>query len=193
MRTLPATAALLLIDIQKGFDDPKLPPRNNPQAEENAARLLGAWRDSGRPVVHVRHLSREPNSPLESGSRGSEIKEIVEPRDGEPVFKKQVNSAFIGTELEAWLKGRGYDTLVVAGLTTPYCVSTTARMAGNLGFQTYIVSDATAAFDLVGHDGRVYEADEVHAVSLATLHKEFGEVTDTSTVLGMLGSQKASG
>lgn len=186
MQALPQTAALLLIDIQKGFDDPRWTARNNPQAEDNAARLLHAWRNSGRPVIHIKHLSQELDSPLRADLRGSEIKDIVKPQDGEKIFQKQVNSAFIGTDLEEWLKRHNYNTLIIAGLTTPHCISTTARMAGNLGFQTYVVSDATAAFDIIGHDGRVYSADEVHAISLATLHQEFATVADTATVLNML-------
>ena len=155
MQELPQTAVLLLVDIQKGFDDPKRPSRINPQAEANAARLLGAWRDSGRPVAHVQHLSQDPNSPFRAGLQGSEIKSIVQPEGGEPVFHKHVNSAFIGTELEPWLKRHNYHTLIIVGLTTAHCVWTTTRMAGNLGFYTYIVADATAAFDLIGHEGRL--------------------------------------
>lgn len=160
--------------------------RNNPQAEQNIARLLAAWRKTDRPVIHIQHLSPSPDSPLRANHPGSEIKEAVQPQNGELLLHKHVNSAFIGTDLEQQLRRRGYNTLVVVGLTTPHCVSTTTRMAGNLGFHTLIVSDATAAFNLVGHDGRQYTAEEIHAVSLATLSGEFATVVETKTLLATL-------
>lgn len=183
---LPADAALVIIDVQQGFDEPYWGPRNNPQAEGNIARLLAAWRRSGRPVVHVQHLSTTPGSPLRPGQPGNEIKPEVRPGPGEPVFGKQVNSAFIGTELESYLRQAGYQTLVMTGLTTNHCVSTTTRMAGNLGFRTYVVSDATATFDRRDHAGRLFTAEEVHAVSLASLHEEFATVLSTEEVLAAL-------
>lgn len=186
MLIMPENAVLLIIDVQKGFDEPVWGQRNNPQAEENIARLLEVWRRTGRPVFHVQHLSLSPASPLRAEYRGSEIKDIVKPHAGEQIIQKHVNSAFIGTHLEQKLRERGTDTLVIVGLTTPHCVSTTTRMAGNLGFVTYIVSDATAAFGLVGHDGRQYTAEEIHAVSLATLDKEFATMIGTEAVLRIL-------
>lgn len=186
LESVSDTAVLLLIDVQKGMDEPRLGPRNNPDAEQNMARLLAAWRASGRPVFHVQHLSLRPASPLCAELPGCELKEEVKPVAGEPIFQKHVNSAFIGTDLEEQLRSHGYDTVVIIGLTTPHCVSTTARMAGNLGFATTVVSDATAAFDITGPDGQVHAAETVHALSLATLHGEFATVTDTETVLGAL-------
>jgi nicotinamidase-related amidase len=186
MDKLPKNAVLLLIDVQKGFDEPAWGQRNNPNAEENMARLLSAWRKGARPVFHVQHLSIMPNSPLRPENPGSAIKDAVKPLPGEPLFKKHVNSAFIGTDLEAQLRQNGYDTLVIVGLTTQHCVSTTARMAGNLGFKTYVVSDATAAFSVTGPDGIDYSAEQVHALSLATIHNEFAQVVDTETVLNAL-------
>ena len=186
MDKLPANAVLLLIDVQKGFDEPGWGQRNNPGAEENMGRLLAAWHASSRPVFHVQHVSVMPNSPLGPDRPGCAIKDAVRPLPGEALFQKHVNSAFIGTDLEGELRRRGYDTLVIVGLTTQHCVSTSARMAGNLGFHTYVVSDATAAFGLIGPDGIDYSAETVHALSLATIHNEFAQVVDTGTILQAL-------
>lgn len=186
METLQKNAVLLIIDVQKGFGEPFWGERNNPEAEANMACLLAAWRRTARPVFHVQHLSLEPNSPLRPDHPGHEIMDAVKPQTGELLFQKHVNSAFIGTDLEQQLRERGYDTLVIVGLTTPHCVSTTTRMAGNLGFRTFVVSDATAAFDMVGHDGRLYLAEDIHAVSLATLSGEFATVVEKETLLRAL-------
>lgn len=189
--SLPATTALVIVDVQQGFDQPSWGNRNNPQAEQNIARLLAAWRRTGRPVVHIQHLSASPSSPLRPGQPGSDFKHEVAPLPGERVFQKQVNSAFIGTGLEAYLCHAGYDTLVMTGLTTNHCVSTTTRMAGNLGFRTYLVSDATATFDRQDHEGRRFDAEQVHAVSLANLHEEFATVLSTEQALAALGGADA--
>lgn len=183
-------AALLVIDVQRGFDEPGWGPRNNRQAEANVSRLLAAWRDAGRPVLHAQHVSVEPGSTLGPGQPGVEIKPEAEPHPGEPVFRKHVNSAFIGTELEAYLREHGIESLVMVGLTTNHCVSTTARMAGNLGFETYVVEDATATFDRVGPDGVLHPAELVHAVSLASLHGEFATVVTCEQLLGPRASSE---
>jgi nicotinamidase-related amidase len=186
MQKLPDNAALIVVDVQKGFDDPKWGKRNNPQAERNIARLLSAWRESKRPVFHVQHLSTSADSPLRPDSPGCEIKDIVKPTEAECIIQKNVNSAFIGTNLEQLLRDQKIGTLVITGLTTQHCVSTTTRMAGNLGFDTYLVADATAAFEATAHDGKRFSADEVHDASLATLHGEFATVIETEAVLQKL-------
>jgi nicotinamidase-related amidase len=187
MKTIPNNAALILIDIQQGFDDLNYwGPRNNPRAEANAADLLRFWRESGRPVFHVQHLSATPASPLRPGQPGCEIKQEVRPLPGEPIIGKDVNSAFIGTDLEARLRDAGIDTVIIAGLTTAHCVSTTTRMAGNLGFKVLLAADACATNAQTGHDGKTYDAETVHALALASLHGEFAEVVDTSTILGAM-------
>lgn len=179
-----SSTALLLIDLQKGFDEPSWGPRNNPQAEANAARLLGRWREGGWPVIHVQHLSLEANSPLAAGRPGAAFKEATAPIDGEKQFRKSVNSAFIGTHLETYLRARAIESLVIAGLTTDHCVSTSTRMAGNLGFDVTLVSDATATFDRTGPDGEHHSADAIHRIHLASLNDEFCVVKTTGEVLG---------
>jgi nicotinamidase-related amidase len=183
---LPRSTALIVIDVQEGFDHPKWGPRNNPGAEANIARLLAAWRESDRPIFHIQHLSTTPGSPLQPGLPGVEIKEAAKPLWHEPVITKRVNSAFIGTDLEARLRQRGIQTVVICGLTTNHCVETTTRMAGNLGFVTHLAGDACATFDRMGPDGVTYTAEQIHAVSLANLHNEFATVRATDQILSDL-------
>jgi nicotinamidase-related amidase len=187
MTQLPKTAALIVVDVQEGLADPGGGERNNPQAESNIARLLAAWRNSGRPVRHVVHDSIEPNSLLRPGLPGNAIQAAAAPQPTEPVYRKNVNSAFIGTTLEGDLRQQGIDTLVIVGLTTNHCVSTTVRMAGNLGFTTFVVSDATAAFERPALDGSLRPAEAVHAGALSDLHGEFATVIDTAEVLQRAG------
>lgn len=180
---LTKNTALILIDVQQGFDDPMWGKRNNPDAEENIALLLKHWRDAKRPIIHVKHCSVNPIYPLHPDNPGNAFKPEVTPIDGEPIFRKTVNSAFIGTNLEAYLREQGINDLVIVGLTTDHCVSTSTRMAGNLGFNVLLVSDATATFAKTGPDGREYSADELHAVNLASLHDEFCQVVTTKPLI----------
>ena len=94
-----------------------------------------------------------------------------------------MNSAFIGTGLEERLREQGIERVVIAGLTSDHCVSATARMAGDLGFDVYVVADATATFGRTGPDGEHLAAEQVHAVSLATLEGEFATVVRTEELL----------
>ena len=183
--------ALILIDIQTGFDSPFWGARNNPDAEANAARLLTHWRTNGWPLFHVRHLSTTAGSPLANGSPGAEFKPEVMPLDGEPVISKHVNAAFIGTDLEERLHGAFATDLVICGLTTPHCVSTTTRMAANLGFGVTLAHDACAAFtnnaDMSWKPGApALTAEQIHDTAIANIHGEFCTALDTDTILGTL-------
>lgn len=189
MPLLPPNAVLLVIDVQQGFNDPSWGQRNNPQAEENIAKLLEAWRRTDHPIIHVQHLSKEEHSLLRADNPGSQFKEQAQPQAHELIIQKSVNSAFIGTHLEQILHTHHFDTLVIVGLTTDHCVSTTTRMAGNLGFQTYVISDATATFERIGYDARNYTAQEIHDVSLVSLNHEFATVIDTQSVIEMLSDR----
>jgi nicotinamidase-related amidase len=164
MHRLPHNAALLLIDLRDGPGVARgTARRNNPAMEENVARLVQAWRASGRPVIPVEHTTRSPGAPLHY-------------------------SAVVGTTLEGELARRGIGTLVLTGLATDRCVSTTARLTANLGFTTYVVADATATFERLGPGGRRHGADDVHAIALAELNGEFATIVDTASVLGALSA-----
>jgi nicotinamidase-related amidase len=176
-------AALIVIDVQQAFNAPSWGERSTPQAEANIAALLAFWRASGRPVIHVHHHSAHAAGLFYPGKVGARVKPEAAPLAGEPVILKNVNSSFIGTDLEQHLRTRGINTVVLVGITTDHCVSTTARMAGNLGFTTYVVADATATFERRGYDDRHYSADQMHDTALASVHGEFATVLDSASLL----------
>lgn len=175
--------ALLVVDVQKGLDDPSWGKRNNPQAESKIALLLSHWRKRELPIVHIRHCSIVSNSPLRPELPGNAFKEEAQPLPGEKQFSKSVNSAFIGTGLEKYLQEQDISALVIVGLTTDHCVSTSVRMAANLGFDVTSISDATATFDRQGYDGARYSADDIHKINLVSLDGEFCTVRSTEQVL----------
>lgn len=187
--TLPKETALLIIDVQNAIDHPewsKYGSRNNLNSEDNMSLLLSKWRQSGRKIIHVKHESKEPNSTYRPGFIGCEFKECVTPIDGELIIIKHVNSAFIGTNLEAILNEQKISCLVVFGVITNNSVETTVRMAGNLGFNTYLVEDATFTFAKPDYRGHIYSAEEVHAISLANMSNEYCKIISTGELMNVL-------
>ena len=181
---LPKDAVLLCIDVQKGFD--QFPERNNPGLEATLAQLQSAWRKAGRPLWHVKHDSVEPKSVFRPGQPGNAFKPETAPHPGEPVVPKSAHSAFIGTDLEERLQRAGCETLVIAGIQTNYCVASTARMAGNMGYSTFVVADGCATFAQRLLDGSLVPAQLAHDLALAELHGEFATVVQAADVLGAL-------
>ena len=184
------TTALLLVDVQKGVNEVKYyggpsGKRNNHSAEENMRCLLAEWRRLGKRVAFTRHNSREINSPLKLELETGNQIEGLEINGPDIVVEKDVNSGFIGTSLELELRRSGINRLVVMGFYTNYCIETTVRMAGNLGFDTYLVHDACAAVNTLGHDGEYYEPDLVHNMSIASLHGEFCTAISKKVAMGL--------
>jgi nicotinamidase-related amidase len=186
MHPMPSNATLIVIDVQQAFDNPRWGERNNPGAEANIGRLLAGWRATGRPVIHIQHRNTVPGKLFSPDQPGFAVKPEAAPLPEEPILYKNVNSAFIGTDLEARLRTAKVTHVVTCGITTDHCVSTTTRMAGNLGFSTIIVADACATFDRVGPTGRQWTAHDMHESALASLHEEFATVAATSDVLELL-------
>lgn len=179
-------SVLLVIDVQKAFDNPRWGERNNPEAEKNIAKLIAAWRDKGLPLIHVHHRNPREGSLFNPGAPGVEVKPEGAPKSGEPVLFKDVNSAFIGTDLQARLQATKANTLILVGMTTDHCVATTTRMAGNYGFDAYVVSDATATFERTEPDGRHFTAQQMHDTALASLRGEFATIISTDEALQAL-------
>lgn len=181
-RILDSTA-LIVVDVQAGFDDPSWGRRNNPSFEENLTRLIGAWRETGRPIVYVRHDSVLPDSPLRPGQPGNALRPFI---SSEPdlLVTKHVNSAFYGEpDLHEWLQRRGIKGVAITGIQTNFCCETTARMAGNLGYDTLFVLDATHTFDLAAHGGGTIDADDLARVTASNLQEEFADVVLTADLI----------
>lgn len=183
--------ALLILDVQNGFDDPFWGERNNHNAEENIARLQKEWRKRKGHIIYTKHLSLLPDSPLYyKNSYGTEFKDLVKPFSNEMVYTKNVNSGFIGTELETYLKENQIVSVVITGLSTQHCVSTTTRMSANLGYQTFLIEDAIAAFGISDQKGVYHDAASIQEHELAMLQKEFATIKTTDEILDELSKLK---
>ncbi|MHC8321956.1 cysteine hydrolase family protein [Pseudomonas sp. GB2N2] len=176
-------AALIIIDQQKGILEPRCGRRNNPQAEARILDLLGHWRLTGRPVIHIQHLSRSPDSVFWPAQSGVEFQERFQPLAGEQLIQKQVPDAFCATGLEAKLREAEIEQLVIVGVATNNSVESTARTAGNLGFEAWVVEDACFTFDKADYFGNAHSAEEVHAMSLGNLHGEYATVVNSAQIL----------
>ena len=177
---------LIVVDVQRALDDPSFGARNNPGFEQSLAAALEGWRSRRAPIIHVREASRDPAGRFVPGTAGFEYKPEAEPREGEPEITKNANSAFIGTDLEERLRRAGAEVVAIAGLTTDHCCSATARMASDLGFETWLLADALATFEREAPDGGVIPAETMHRAELASLNGEFGEVLDVARAIERL-------
>ncbi|KAI1422252.1 isochorismatase [Xylaria sp. FL1777] len=199
--TLPRTA-LLVLDIQQGLNDPAYTGRSTPDFEANVVKMLGACRAAENThVIHVSHHSLSESDRLHPSRPGAQFMEYAAPQPGEIVKSKNVNSAFIGTDLESTIRSLGIQRLVVIGLATGHCISATVRMAANLRVvdhphggvipghnptgQIIVVSDATAMFTL-SYGGKSFDGETLHTTSLATLDDVFCVVRNTEEVLQLL-------
>lgn len=180
--------ALLLVDIQKAFLEKDYPGliRNNENAEFICGKILKKWRTLDLPIIHVRHSSTNPESKLHKSRPGFEFNDYVTPLETEMVLTKEVNSAFIGTNLENILIKSHIDTLVIVGMTTNHCISTTVRMSGNLGFDTYLISDSTACYNTKGINGEIIDCNTIYNSALASLQEEFATVIDSKELFDVL-------
>ena len=178
-------AVLLPVDMQQAFDGPDWPRRWNTNVDANGLAFLAEWRSAGRPIIHVRHDSVQPGSSLGPGEPGNAFRPGFGPLPGEPLVTKSVNSAFIGTDLDLRLKRLGARHVVVFGISTDMCVSTTIRTGANMGWDMILVPDASDCFDLPDGQGGVISAEEVQRAHVATLAFEFCKALTTSELIGL--------
>jgi len=188
MKKINSNTALILVDVQKAFLDKDYPglKRNNPDAEKLCGTILAKWRLLSLPVIHIRHSSTNPCSKLHESKPGFLFNDHVIPLESETVLTKNVNSGFIGTNLSTILNNLNVTSVVFAGMTTNHCISTTVRMSGNLGFQTYLISDATAAYNTLGLNGEMIDCEIIYNTSLANLSEEFATILSSQELFKFL-------
>lgn len=188
MKKINNNTALILVDVQKAFLDKDYPgfKRNNIIAERVCGLILNKWRELNLPVIHIRHSSTNPDSKLHESKPGFLFNDHVIPLKSETVLTKKVNSGFIGTNLSGILNDLNVTSLVFVGMTTNHCISTTVRMSGNLGYQTYLISDATAAYNTLGLNGEMIDCEIIYNTSLANLSEEFATILSSEELFNLL-------
>ena len=188
MEFISKNPALIIIDVQKAFLEKDYPgiKRNNTNAELVCGNILNKWRENDLNVIHVRHSSTNPESKLHQLKPGFEFNDYVKPKNNEIVLTKNVNSAFIGTGLDEILKNLNINTLVIVGMTTNHCISTTVRMAGNLGYETFLISDSTACYNTKGLDEKEIDCEIIYEASIANLSGEFAEIISSRELFELL-------
>lgn len=139
--------ALLVIDVQESFrhrdywDDSEF---DGYAGRQN--RLIRGARERGWPVVFILH--NEPDGVFSPESGYVRSMDFVDRREDDPVFDKRVHNALTESGLQAWLRERGIDRLVISGIRTEQCCETTTRVASDLGYEVDFVLDATLTFPM---------------------------------------------
>ena len=179
--------ALLVIDVQMALaqEDAAGTERSCPEAEANIALLLEKFRAAGDMVVHIHHHGTDPDDPFHPDAAGSAVQPVAAPAPGEPAVNKTGSSGFVGTSLQDILNGAGIERVITCGATANHCVESTTRSAADLGFQPVYAADAVWTYGITGPDGVHYSADQIHAVSMATLDGEIASVKRTQDILAM--------
>lgn len=177
--------ALLVIDVQMALahEDAYGAARSCPEASENIGRLLSKFRAAGDKIVHVHHHGTDADDPFHPDAPGAAVQLFAAPKGDEQVIIKHVSSAFGGTTLQSDLCAANIERVVVCGATANHCAESAARSASSLGFDMIYAADAVWAYDATGPDGIAHSADQIHSVTLANLHGEFGAVQQTDEIL----------
>ena len=179
--------ALVVIDVQEAFDDPRWGRRNNRDADRNIANLVDAFGNAGLPVVFVQHRSGKPGSLFHPDNPGHALKDYLRASAPDLLVTKTVHSSFHGApDLHRWLAANGIGTLVISGITTNHCCETTARVAADLGYDVLFALDATHTFDRTAPEGHVVAAEELAGTTATNLDREFATVVSTQHVVDLV-------
>jgi len=148
------TKALIVIDIQESFRQRASWARvSTPDIVGRANRLVDLARQAGDLVVWVLHTEPGSGNPFDPDSGFVRLMDGLKPEPGDPVLAKTSRNAFTTTNLQQILTEKGVRELVICGIQTEQCCETTARVAGDLGFDVTFVTEATATFPIPHRNG----------------------------------------
>ncbi len=193
MNAMSGPVPLIILDVQEAIDRPVWDGKSNPQYLNVIQQLLGHWRANGWPVLHIRHDEQAPESSYYVNGPWNRIKQEVAPLPGETVVVKQQNCAFIHTELDALLKQMQVKRLVLTGVVIHNSMDATIRAGKALGYHIILPSDATTAVPVKGAQGKIWDADTVHQLTLALLGGEYAEVMTAGEVIAQFGGVQPAG
>ncbi|PKH25300.1 cysteine hydrolase [Enterobacterales bacterium CwR94] len=182
--------ALIVVDIQneyfegKGFKGKMVIP-DGMQALNNSKKLVEYAHAKGMPVFFVRHLGPKDSPLFADGSVYAEFHKDLQPTSKDTIITKATPSSFVGTDLDAQLKKRGIEKVIVTGLMTHMCISSTARDAVPLGYSVIIPEDATATRDLNDWKNGVVDHNVLQRAALAGVADVFAEIRTTSDVMAL--------
>jgi nicotinamidase-related amidase len=171
---------LIIINAQNGLLDATQEGRNNSEAEKNILNILELWRTKKRSVIHVKHVSDDPNSNFFKNSVSCDFLNSLAPKNNEDVVEKEKSSAFAGTSLENLLNQKKTSNIILVGFTANECIDATARDAAAFGFETFVIGDATATFDIRDPYGKLVKAERIHKLTLANINAFYAKVIMTS-------------
>ena len=179
--------ALLIIDVQKDyFPDGKMELTGSLEASLKIRELLEYFRKTGKPVIHIQHISARPGAPFFlPNTPGMEFHENVTPKQGEKIFVKNFPNSFRETGLGGYLTENQISKLVIGGMMTHMCVDTTVRAAFDLGYECLVAGDCCATRNLSYKDRKI-EAADVQNSFLAALNGVFSKVLTTEEVLAKM-------
>ncbi|MEN4750116.1 cysteine hydrolase family protein [Pseudomonas sp. Ps21-P2] len=178
-----STTALIVVDIQNDyFPGGKWPLAGADAAADNAAKVIQAARDAGDLVVFIRHESGADAPFFTPGSDGAKLHPKVLNLESEAVVLKHFPNSFRETGLQALLKDKGIENLVIIGSMSHMCIDATTRAAADLGYSVKVIHDACASRDLE-FEGSVVPAAQVHAAFMSALGFAYAEVLSTDTYL----------
>lgn len=184
--------ALIVIDVQNEYVSGNMLIEYPPIQDSLAAvgRAIDAAQAAGVPVVAVQHSSA-PNSPVfAKGSPGWELHSVVTSRGYDHLIEKAKPSAFIDTDLAAWIAMHGIDTLTVAGYMTQHCDNSTILQAMHAGLKVEFLHDAAGSPSYVNRAGRV-SAKQIHETYCVVLQTGFAAVLSTDEWIAALSSGAA--
>lgn len=185
-RLRASRTALVLVDFQDEFFHGKIAIPEAERAATRAAELLAWARRSGMVVAHVRNVARPGSLIFAPGSTTTEFVPELRPDGRELVVTKPTGGAFTKTDLDAQLRARGVDTLVVAGIMAHLAVAMSAQDGAVLGYRVLVASDATATRDLPEATGdALIDRDTLARASLAAVADRFADVMPTARIVAL--------